>query len=79
MLELVLYGRPACHLCEEMADDIEQALRGTGYQLRIEDVDTRPDWRERYGLRVPVLTDAAGTEICEIRLDAPALRSLARR
>jgi hypothetical protein len=76
MLELVLYGRPACHLCDEMADEIADALRGRAYRLRIEDVDTRPDWRSRFGPRVPVLTLPDGTELCEYRLDPEKLRTL---
>jgi hypothetical protein len=74
VLELVLYGRPACHLCDEMADEIEALLRNRDYRLRIEDVDNRPDWRERYGPRVPVLTLADGTELAEYRLDPVQLR-----
>ena len=35
-------------------------------------VDDHPALAERYGLRVPVLTDAAGSELCHGRLD-PAL------
>lgn len=78
MIELVLYGRPACHLCDEMVDDLTdemaRVLHGRIYRLRVEDVDTRPDWRERYGPRVPVLTLADGTEVCEYRIDPDRLR-----
>jgi len=77
MLELVLYGRPACHLCDEMADDIANVLRGgRAYRLTVVDVDSRPGWRSRYGLRVPVLALADGTELCEHRLDPDRLRAL---
>ncbi len=76
MLELVLYGRPACHLCDEMADELAHTLRGRPYRLRLEDVDSRPDWRERYGPRVPVLTLSDGTELCHYRLDLTTLRAL---
>jgi hypothetical protein len=76
MLELVLYGRPACHLCDEMADELADALRGRPYRLRVEDVDSRPDWRERYGPRVPVLALPDGTELCHYRLDLTTLRAL---
>lgn len=78
MLELVLYGRPACHLCDEMADEISLALRGEAYQLRVEDVDSRTDWRQRFGLRIPVLTLADGTELCEFRLDSEKLQEIRR-
>lgn len=76
MLELVLYGRPACHLCDEMADELAVFLAGRCYRLRVEDVDSRADWRARYGTRVPVLALADGTELCEYRLDTARLRAL---
>lgn len=76
MLDLVLYGRPACHLCQEMADEIGDLLGPGNYRLRVEDVDSRPDWRSRYGTRVPVLTTADGAEISEYRLDFERLRAL---
>jgi hypothetical protein len=76
VLELVLYGRPACHLCDEMADELAEILRGCDYQLKLEDVDSRPDWRERYGPRVPVLILADGTELCHYRLDSVRVRAL---
>jgi hypothetical protein len=36
-------------------------------------VDDDPALAERYGLRVPVLTDAAGSELCHGRLDPAVL------
>ncbi len=68
-----MYGRPACHLCDEMADDLAQALRGKPYRLHIEDVDTRQDWRERFGTRIPVLTLRDGTELCHYHLEPDRL------
>ncbi|MGH8455188.1 MAG: glutaredoxin family protein [Nevskiales bacterium] len=76
MLELVLYGRPACHLCDEMADEVAEALHGRAYRLTVEDVDTRPEWRNRFGPRVPVLTLSDGTELCHYYLDPDKLRTL---
>ncbi|MFN2643611.1 MAG: glutaredoxin family protein [Burkholderiales bacterium] len=67
---LKLYGRAGCHLCEQMA----RALRTFGVRFEEVMVDDDPLLAERYGLRVPVLTDAAGTELCHGRLD-PALLS----
>lgn len=72
---LVLYGRPGCHLCDEMADEIADTLAPGSYRLCVEDVDTRPDWRDAYGVRVPVLTLDNGAEICATRLDVDALRA----
>lgn len=68
---LRLYGRAACHLCEEMAG----ALRALGVVFVEYDVDADPALAARYGRKVPVLTDSTGHEICHARLDAQALRA----
>ncbi len=41
-----------------------RALRGLGVAFEEIDVDADPALESRYGDRVPVLTDAAGAEIC---------------
>ena len=50
-MELVLYTRRGCHLCEEAEDLLVQL----GVAARIVDVDAFAALRDRYGLRVPVL------------------------
>jgi glutaredoxin len=64
-----LYGRSGCHLCEQMA----RLLRAFGVSFEELDVDTDEALRQRYGDRVPVLTDAAGKELCCGRLDPAVL------
>ncbi len=73
-MPLKLYGRSYCHLCEDMA----RALRALGVGFDEIDVDSDPALEERYGERVPVLTDAAGAEICHYRLEPQALKKLVR-
>ena len=51
------------------------ALRALGVAFEEFDVDADPALEARYGELVPVLTDAAGVEICHYRLDEPALRA----
>lgn len=54
-----------------------RALRARGVPFVEIDVDADAALEARYGERVPVLTDAAGAEICHYRLDEAALlRSL---
>lgn len=43
------------------------------------DVDSREDWQRRYGLKIPVLLDAAGGEsVCMTRFDAEAVAEWVR-
>lgn len=52
-----------------------EALHALGVEFIKRDVDEDPALRERYGRRVPVLTDGADREICHARLDPAALRA----
>lgn len=52
-----------------------RALRALGLEFEEIDVDADAGLESRYGERVPVLTDAAGVEICHHRLDEAALRA----
>lgn len=52
-----------------------RALRALGVAFVEFDVDADEALEARYGERVPVLTDAAGAEICHYRLDEAALQA----
>jgi hypothetical protein len=68
--EYLLLTRDGCGLCEEF----EQALRTQRpeWQITLADVDSREDWRRRYGLRVPVLLDQWDEVIAEGHFDPAA-------
>jgi glutaredoxin len=65
----ILYGRRGCHLCDEMA----AALAARGVAFDKVNVDADRELAARYGVRVPVLTDAQGHELCYGRLDPSVL------
>jgi thioredoxin reductase (NADPH) len=48
------------------------------FTVEVVDVDTRPEWVERYDELVPVLT-LAGEEICHYFLDVERLRTVLRQ
>ena len=52
---------------------MEAALAARGVAFDKVNVDAVPELRERYGLRVPVLADAQGAELCHGRLDPSVL------
>lgn len=54
-----LLSRPGCELCEDFAQSLYAHLGGA-QSVTVEDVDSRDDWRRRYGDRIPVLLDANG-------------------
>jgi hypothetical protein len=74
----LLLGRPDCPLCEELYTGLMQALAGRPAEVTMADVDDRPEWQRRYGLRIPVLLDAWNEVICEGHFDAQALEDAMR-
>jgi len=71
---ITVYSRRGCHLCDELLEALEPLVRGQAL-VRVEDVDTKPEWVELYGLLVPVVY-YAGSEICHYQLDRSAILQL---
>lgn len=74
MLDLVVYSRRGCHLCELMLEELVPLCRDRA-TIRVLDVDSRDDWRQAYGNRIPVLC-TGGREISVARLDRDALLAI---
>ena len=58
-----------------MVTGLERLREPLDFSLQIIDVDTDPALEALHGERVPVLTDARGTEICHYFLDIDLLRA----
>ena len=69
-----VYSRPGCHLCELLIDELLPLIRGR-LDLEVLNIDTRPEWTEKYGIRIPVV-EYAGQTLCQFHLDAAAIRSV---
>ena len=54
-LDVTLYTRPGCHLCEEAKAQIAPLLQRAGARLREVNIDADPELRERYNMDVPVI------------------------
>lgn len=70
---LLLLSRPGCGLCAELVEDLEATFGADAFRLDEADVDDRADWRERWGLLIPVLLDAGGRPLSVTRLDIAAV------
>ena len=73
---LTVYSRQGCHLCEQLIEELLPQVRDRA-RVEVLDVDTREDWLQRYGDRVPVV-ELDGRRICQFRLDRAALTSALR-
>ena len=75
MTEVVLYGKPGCHLCEEARAEIEAVRARRPFELREVDVSLDPVLYARYGERIPVVA-VAGREAFEYFVDPDELEYL---
>ena len=73
MMDLVLYGRKDCHLCDEMKHDVEKVSSGFPVSLTIVDVDSDTTLSKRYGEEIPVLT-LNGRKIAKIKISPAKIR-----
>ena len=72
--KLTVYGRPDCHLCQDMVDALEQLQEPYAFNFNFVDIDENPRLVMLYGTIVPVLL-GNGSEICRHHLDFPALKA----
>ena len=76
-MQLTIYSRPGCHLCDEMKAVVERVVRSAGGPLTIEaiDISTDPALEARYGVEIPVLL-VDGKNVAKYRIGEEALRRI---
>ena len=67
-VELTVYSRGYCHLCDEMIAGLRTLQARLHFSLAIVDVDSDDALEARYGEDVPVVLHGE-TELCRHRLD----------
>lgn len=55
MIDVVLYSRTDCHLCDEAKADLESLQEAYPHRLNIIDIDNTPSLQRAYGFEVPVV------------------------
>ncbi len=75
MTEVVLYGKPGCHLCDDARAVVEAVRARRPFALKEVDVTLDPALHARYGERIPVIA-VAGEEVFEYFVDAAELEHL---
>ncbi|HBB34578.1 MAG TPA: glutaredoxin family protein [Cyanobacteria bacterium UBA8803] len=58
-MQLILYSKPGCHLCEGLQEKLEQ-IQGLQIELEVRDITSREDWFQAYQYEVPVLCQTIG-------------------
>ncbi|MEZ5288290.1 MAG: glutaredoxin family protein [Vicinamibacterales bacterium] len=67
MLRVVLYGKPGCHLCDDMRDLVARALARSGVALEEVDITRDLDLYMRLRHDIPVL-EIDGREVARHRV-----------
>lgn len=74
---VLLYSKPGCHLCEDMRDQLEAALRGSAEPVHSVDITGDLDLYMRYRYDIPVLV-IDGREVARHRITDEALAGALR-
>lgn len=56
MIEVILYSRKDCHLCDQAKNELDALQEELPHNLTIVDVDGDPKLKKQYGLDVPIVT-----------------------
>ena len=71
MRAVQVFSRRGCHLCEVLIEELMPVVRDV-CRVEVLDVDSKPEWREAYGARVPVV-EIDGDFVCQYYLDRDAI------
>jgi glutaredoxin len=74
MIEVTLYGKPDCGLCDEARAVVEAVRAERPFALREVDVSADPALYRDYGERIPVVA-VGGVEAFEYHVDPHRLRA----
>ncbi|MDZ7805078.1 glutaredoxin family protein [Thiohalophilus sp.] len=72
-LQLTLYRRTGCHLCEAMQGQLLALQKDYAFSLQTVDIDDDPALEAAYGEQIPVLMHGE-TEICHYFLELSKLQ-----
>jgi Glutaredoxin-like domain (DUF836) len=74
-VEVIFYGRPGCHLCDEARVTLlGMAAEPPGFELRELNIEDDERLLLRFCERIPVV-EIGGGIVSELRLDVDAVRS----
>jgi len=74
MTEVVLYGRPGCHLCDDARDLLLAIREEHAFAFAEHDIEADDDLFRRYLERIPVIA-IDGEERFELDFDPKAVRA----
>ena len=55
MIQIEIYSRPGCHLCEDAKEIIERVQARYPFSLRVINIEPDPELEKAYGEQIPVV------------------------
>jgi glutaredoxin len=77
MHQIVLYGAPGCHLCEQAAADLAQLRRRHEFEFHEVDIHSDPDLERRFLIEIPVI-EVDGHIVSQAPIDLDAVAAALR-
>ena len=73
VLQLRVIGREDCHLCHDMVADLQVLQKRFAFDLMWLDIEDDVALQELWAMKIPVLLDEKGRELCHGRLNVDVL------
>jgi glutaredoxin len=54
-IQIDIYSRPGCHLCDEAKDIIDRVRKRHAFALRVINIEEDPALESAYGMEIPVV------------------------
>jgi glutaredoxin len=77
-IDVVIYSRPGCHLCDEAKETIERVRRRFQFGLRTINIGTDPELEREYGEQIPVVL-INGAKAFKYRVDEAEFEKRVKR
>ena len=77
-IQIEVYSRPGCHLCDDAKTVIERVQGRFNFALRIINIETDPELEKAYGEQIPVVF-INGNKAFKYRVDEVELEEKVKR
>ena len=77
-IQIDIYSRPGCHLCDEAKEVVERVRRRFEFSLRVVNIENDPELEKQYGEQIPVVL-INGTKAFKYHVDEAELEKKVKR
>ena len=77
-IQIDIYSRPGCHLCDEAKTVVERVQRRFDFAIRVVNIESDPQLEKEYGEQIPVVF-INGSKAFKYRVDEGELEKKVKR